>query len=239
MVPGLIFLLGLSHAGWGQTPGCPPGGSPGDWSKSATYLVAPSRDASCRDVTWRDIRVYSPDHSKALHIVEEKWWVEVGKKKIYVGKGPAHCGSLAEMAWAPDNMTFYITEGVGGLGPFDTRVYRTDDTRIEQFGDINLPVRRLFDPKHGCPGRDENGRPILYTSDVAGFKWFAQGNQLLVVAEAAPDNTCANASNVEGYLVALPQVQILEQFTFAELRRRWGNLFGEHLNGVYEFLKEK
>jgi hypothetical protein len=72
-----ILLFSIAYStGWGQGVDCPPGCSPGRWSKEAVDLSSVRSKAPFET---RDIRVLSPDKQKIAHIVKDRWWIEIGE----------------------------------------------------------------------------------------------------------------------------------------------------------------
>lgn len=234
-----VLLMVGSCAASGQRSGCAPGGGPGRWAKTATDLdVSSSNDPGCQDEESRDIRVYSPDRSKLVHVVGDQWWVETGKRRISLDSKARFIGYPAELGWAPDNRTFFITQSSGSFGQFFARIYRIQENEIEVFADIGETVLRHFDRQYACVVTD-NGKRKLYGSNIAAFRWMDRGNQLLLVAEVPPDNICEHASYFAGYLVSIPEGRIIERYTPQELAHRWISFFGIRLKGDYDTVIEK
>jgi hypothetical protein len=215
-----LLALGWLPA-WGQTSGCPSKGRLGQWAVTA-----------CTGVDTRDLRVYSPDRSKAVHVVRYRWWVELGGRRTSLSKKASYVTYPAELAWAPDNQTFYVTQSESEFGGFHTDIYRVNNDEIEQLPDLYQIVGREFDRQHECTVFHSNSKKtVRYKSSIAGFKWTSGGNQLVVVVEVPQDNICKNAGYFQGYLISIPDERVIERYSSRELARRWKDLLGERLKG--------
>jgi len=233
-----LFVL-VCFCAWGQwspQAGCPPGGEPGRWSKMATDLVA-STDFRCADERMRDLRVYSPDHRSAVHIVGDRWSVEIGKEKLSLEAKASHVGYPADLEWAPDDATFYITQVEERSGAFYTEIYRVQEEQIDQVLGATKAAYEDFDHEYGCIV-DESGKPKRYGSNVAGFKWIDGSGQLLLILEVPPSNICRHPGYYQGYLVSILNRKIVARYSPQELKRSWEQILGERLNYDYSLITE-
>lgn len=229
----VIVLLSLAPSvAWGQGSVCPSWGEPGQWSVAATDLSSPSKDLFCTNENLRDIRVYSPDHKMALHIVGDHWWVEIGKQQILLQRTRARVSYPSEVAWAPDGKAFYITHSDGSIAGFLTEIYRVADNQVEQMPDINRAVQHDFDRRHKCVV-SQNGRDIVGHANIAALGWADGSSQILVVAEAPPNNFCNQSSYFEGFLLSLPGGEILKRYTPQALVHGWSKMLGDRLTGDF------
>ena len=105
----LLILVQASLLGARETT-CPPGCHPGRWSTEAIDLSTQKVKAPYGD---RDIRVYSPDHQKSFRVVNDRWWVEVGGKRLSQQGESSALYYPAEVAWAPDSRAFVFTLSLG------------------------------------------------------------------------------------------------------------------------------
>jgi hypothetical protein len=235
----MVLLVLAPFSAWGQwspQSGCPPGGGPGRWNNTATDLIT-SSDFRCEDEQMRDLRVYSPDHRSSVHIVGDQWSVRVGKLTLSLKANESYVGYPAELGWAPDNKTFYITQIEGGLRTYRTEIYRVQESGIERLPGVAQNVHSDFDAKYGCV-ENVDGRPNRWPSNIAGFKWIDGSGQLVLIAAVPSAGICERSSYFEGYLVSIPDGKILARYTPKELKRRWGRSFGEALNYEYDAITE-
>jgi hypothetical protein len=216
----LFALLQLipHFAASGQGIECPPGCGPGRWANEA---VALSLVRSKAPYETRDIRVASPDHLKAAHIVKDKWWVEVGGAEISPGPRASSIFYPAELAWAPDSRALYITEGSGYSTGYRVRIYRLESGSRRYVKGVNSTIHRDFERRHKC---SEGQLP-----NVAGMHWMGDSQRLLIVAEVPPIGICPDMEYFGGYLVSIPTGQIVERYDPQELEDRWKDALGYRL----------
>jgi hypothetical protein len=174
----------------------------------------------------------------ALHIVGDHWWVEIGKQQILLQRTSARVSYPAEVAWAPDGKAFYITQSDGSIAGFLTKIYRVEDSQVEQMPDINRTVQQDFDRRHKCVV-SQNGRVIADDANIAALGWAYGSSQILVVAEAPPNNFCNQSSYFEGFLLSLPSGEILERYTPQALVHGWSKMLGDRLTGDFKAISER
>ena len=225
----LILSLLIANAVNGQAMECPPGCSPGRWSKDAVDLSTERQKAPYES---RDILIFAPDHQKRAHILKDHWWIEDGAKRIAVKD------SLllypAEFAWAPDSRAFFITAGTGYTTGYEVRLYRIVGGEIISIGELSKTVRLDFERRHRCfeygIGNDPN---------IAGIKWLNGSERILVVAEVPPLGICKEADYFGGYEISTSSDEILRRLSPQELVAGWGQVMGERLKGDFELLSAR
>ena len=212
---------------WAWSLYCPPQGKPGIWSREATYLCS----RATRDGFARDIRVYSPDRSKAVHVVNDSWFVEIGNTTLRPDAVESHVSYYpAELLWAPDSQAFYITQSdaTSEINGFHTELYRVDGQSIRHVQNIWTAVNDRFAKLHNCVHEHPN---------TAGLKWVEGMSRIVVVEEIPSDSVCAPREYFSGYLVSTADSQVIQEYSPEELFRRWGRVFGGRLRGDYRDLR--
>jgi hypothetical protein len=174
----LVLIVGQSAAR-DQVTQCPPGCGPGRWSLEAVDLSSESGKAPYES---RDIRIASPDQQKTVRIVKDRWWVEIGGRKISPNSKTESLLYPAELAWAPDSRALYITQSVGYSTGYHTEVYRLKEDDLHLVTGVNETIQRDFERQHKC---DYGQLP-----NVAGLKWLGDSEQLVRVAEVPPVGIC-------------------------------------------------
>jgi len=144
---------------------------------------------------------------------------------------PTYLGYPAELAWAPDNLAFYITQSEGSETGYGTAVYQLGNGRISPEPGFSEVVKH-FELRHRCAfqyrGRDAGNKP-----NIAGLKWSETSSQLVVVAEVPPIGVCGQMGYFSGYLVEVSTGKILELYSPQQLMDRWRDALGERLNRDY------
>lgn len=191
----LILLSRCSVVARGKPGDCTAKPFPPRWSADATYLCS----WATKQGFARDIRVYSPDRKKSVHVIDEHWFVEIGVKKLSLAATKSYVSDYpAELAWSPDSRAFYITQsdGTSELQGFHTEIYLVDERSVQQLPDLDRIVHRRFDRRHKCvlyfageSGRSDDRFEDDY-ANVAGFKWVDGSSRLILVAEVPPDQAC-------------------------------------------------
>jgi hypothetical protein len=212
----LISCLALAQ---GKASECTPTAFPPRWSAEATYLCS----WSTKQGFARDIKVYSPDRTKTVHVINQRWFVEVGGKELGLDPKESYVSDYpAELAWSPDSTAFYITQsdGTSEIQGFHTEIYRVTERGVRQLPNLNLMVHRQFDHRHKCVlyFAGDNGKPDdRYEDDysnVAGLKWLDGSSQLILVAEIAPDQACGeHRGYFGGYLLSTVDGRILRRYS--------------------------
>lgn len=218
----LVFLIpNLAQATY-----CPPQGKSGAWSKEATYLCS---RATKKGFT-RDIRVYSPDRGKAVHVVNDHWFVEIGKSTLRLSPEQSYVSDYpAELSWSPDSSAFYITQSdaTSEINGFHTELYKVNEQTLRRMHDIWSVVNDHFGKSHECADEDPN---------VAGLTWVGGSSQIVVIAEIPSDSVCAPREYFAGYLISAADSQVIHEYTPQELFLRWGGVFWGRLRGDYREL---
>ena len=156
-----LITLVLLIPSLAQATYCPPQGKPGAWSKQATYLCS----RAVKQGFARDIRVYSPDRSKAVHVVNGHCFVEVGKTTLRLSSEESYVSDYpAELSWSPDSSAFYITQSdaTSEINGFHTELYRVNEQTVRRMQDIWSMANDRFGKRHECVNEDPN---------VAGLEW--------------------------------------------------------------------
>jgi hypothetical protein len=128
----------------------------------------------------RDIRVYSPDHRKAVHVVNDHWFVEIGKSTLRLSPEESYVSDYpAELSWAPDSAAFYITQSdaTSEINGFHTELYQVNEQTLRRMEDIWSVVNDHFAKHHECADEDPN---------VAGLTWLGGSIQIIVMPRYLP-----------------------------------------------------
>lgn len=228
-----LLLSSLSPIALGQAVECPPGCSPGRWSARAIDLSSERTKAPERA---RNISIYSSDRHKIIRVVKEQWWVEDGARRLEPGQhGQSQVLYPAEIAWAPDNNTFFLTQSIGYTTGYYTEVYRIKDTRVERLGNVNPTVMRAFAIHHDCKYFDK-GVNIGSKPNIAGLNWMQDSDRLLMVAEVPPISICQQMGYFGGYMVSISSGKILERYSPQQLIDHWEKVLGDRLKSDFAHL---
>lgn len=228
LVLGFFFGLFLApRPARSQTVECPPGCSPGRWSSEAIDLSV-ARVKAPEEA--RDIRIASPDRSKSIRVVNERWWVESSGHKIFAQSSAATIFYPTEVAWSPDSSAFYITDSVGYTTGYHIAVYRIAGTRLREIKDIHRKVQRDFAKRHGCE--------LGHLPNVAGLHWEDAGH-LLVVGDEPNVGVCDEMNYFGGYMISLPDGKILARYSPQMLENQWKRALGYWLDEAFLDLPEK
>ena len=191
------------------------GAEPGVWSSEATSI----RSYIDRE---RKLEISSPDKRKIV-IVDGVRIAVMSNRKPLLETEDTGVGALAELAWAPDSLSFFVTESDGGIvGRWDTWVYLVENNQVRRVH-ITEDVAKRFKRHYQC---DEPEEP-----NVAGGKWMHGSQQLLLIAEVPSHSSCPEMGKVEGYIVAVPSGKILEEMDKKKLMMNWGKYLGQRLQG--------
>jgi hypothetical protein len=223
----LLLLLTVSLVSAQETR-CPPGCSPGRWSTDAIDLSSRRVKEPYED---RDIRIYSPDHQKSFHVVNDHWWIEVGVKRFSLSQKDSDLLYPAEMAWAPDSRAFFITDSVGYSTGYRADVYQVTQDKLLAITKLSSIIQMDFDRHHRC-----FDGPVGNAPNVAGFKWLGGSDHLLFIAEVPPIGICKEAEYFGGYEIALASQQIVQRLSPQQLGDRWGEVLGERLKSNLGYL---
>jgi hypothetical protein len=227
-----LLLMSIGLVTPAQITLCPPGCNPGRWSTEATDL---SSDSSKAPYNSRNIQVYAPDHHKSVHVVKENWWVEAEGTRMSSSTEASEILYPAEVAWAPDSQSFFITQSVGYSAGYHTDIYRIMENKLVPV-EVNRIVEREFDRRHKCfdRGTKEGNDP-----NIAGFKWLGGSDRLLIVAEVPPIGVCKDLEYFGGYEVSLNSQRIVQRFSPQQLADRWGEVLGERLKSNLGYLSRE
>jgi len=135
---------------------------------------------------------------------------------------------LAELDWASDGNTFFVTQSdAGPLGTWSVMSYTFDADRVVEVDVSELAVRQFVNRK-ACPG----ARSVI--PNAIGITW-VNGSKDVALAVRVPFDvhTCADNS-IAGYRVNAASGTIEEEFTLAELQRKWGRLLGRGFHDLRE-----
>lgn len=229
------FVLGLGYLAVRSSAQdiCPPRDAPGQWSAEATDLSS-KNDKAPEEI--RDLRICSPDHKKAVRIVKNRWWVEIGEKRISLGQQQSTVTYPAELAWSPDSTSFFITQSWGYSTGYWTEVYKMENGKIRRLPDINRMIRREFERRHPCIS-DLSDAKDGDAPNVAALTWMGSSDQLLMIAELPPVGLCGkHMEYFGGYSVSISRRDITERFSPQELDDRWSNVLGERLRSNLHYL---
>lgn len=164
-------------------------------------------------------------------MVNDRWWVEVGEKRISPPKQLSELLYPAEIAWAPDSNAFFITSSLGYSTGFRTDVYQVTEDKVVAIPKLASIIQRDFDRHHRCSEQGMGNSP-----NVAGFKWLDGSQRLLIIAEVPPVGICKEEEYFGGYEIALPSPQIVQRFSPKQLSDTWTQVLGDRLKSNLEFL---
>ncbi len=227
----LLFLAAMPGWASGVRVVCPPDDH-GQWSKEAMFLCPQYKGGDYI----RDMRVQSPDGEAVVRVGYENWWLEMGGRKMALpskesrlATDDSRVAENAELAWAPDGKTFYLTqsENRAGVQGFYTGVYRVAERNIASIN-VNEVIQREFDRHHRCTAYDARGKRYSEESDIGAVKWVDGSDLLLMVAETTFDSQC-DRGYFAGYLVSLSQRKVIRRYTARKLMTQWGDVVGDRL----------
>jgi hypothetical protein len=135
---------------------------------------------------------------------------------------------LAELDWASDGNAFFVTQSdAGPLGMWYVKSYFFDTDRVLEV-DVSALAARQFVKSNAC----RDARSVI--PNAIGITW-VNGSKDVVLAVRVPFDvhTCADNS-IAGYRVNARSGAVEEEFTFAELQRKWGRLLGRGFRDVGE-----
>jgi hypothetical protein len=234
-----IITVVLTISSSAHATDCPPEGKLGIWSTNATYLCSHATEkAPPRDLA-RDIRVYSPDRQKAIHVVNQRWFVEIGGRTLALDPGKDYVSYYpAELSWAPDSTAFYITQSnaTSEIDGFHTEAYRLREGSIEPLPNIDATVHEQFDRHHECIRYFQGKKYNENHSNVAGLAWVDGSGGILLIAEVVPDSDCSPRGYFGGYLLSTADGRILHEYSPRELVERWSTVLGGRLKDDYKDL---
>jgi hypothetical protein len=186
----------------------------------------------------RDLLIYSADRSFEVHVVKDRWWVIVGRKRLALVARQSNVGCPAELSWSPDNKAIYITQSDGSIGGFHTDIYVVSGDSLNAAPDITQEALRDFNRKRKCVQRVK-GKLLEEDRNIAGVKWAKGSSRLLVAVEIRPDSLCAQRGYFAGYLVAVPGGEILARYSPIQLLRVAAGELGPRLKGDFADLSRE
>ncbi|MBX7198746.1 MAG: hypothetical protein K1X51_05170 [Rhodospirillaceae bacterium] len=208
----LIFATGVVT---GPVRGEDAGAPTGIFSAAATSL-------SRAYVDHLTVIAPSPDGRSRLVIrAERQSYVLRVEGRIGSLKVPLAYGPNTEVLWSPDSMAFLITENDGGL---------MGSYLLTVVGQVNghLTVRhlsKLVATKFGHPVRCFEPE----SPNVVGLTWLGSSRELVAVAEIVPHSNCDSMGTFTAYSVDPWRSRVLNTFTQAEAKERFGSLMGPRL----------
>lgn len=213
---------------------CPDGCRPGQWSKSASGIASKSVKSVEQD---RDLRIYSRGGRMCVRVMNEKWWIESERRKLLPPSKFSSIEYPAELGWADDNKTLYITQSVGFSTGYRTTVYWVEHGHVRVALDPTRLIIKTFNLRHQCKylvdGADAGSDP-----NIAGLLWMNGGKELLIIAEVPPVGICKDMQYFGGFLVSVPSGQISERYSPQQLADRWGDVLGERLQSNLKYLSD-
>jgi hypothetical protein len=218
---------------------CPPEGKPGIWSANATYLCSHTTEKAPPQGLARDMRVYSPDHRKVIHVVNDRWFVEIGGSTLALGSGKDHVSYYpAELSWTTDSTAFCITQSdaTSEIDGFHTEAYRLSEGNIEPLPNIDETVHEQFDRRDDCIRYFQGKKYNENHPNVAGLAWVDGSAGILLVAEIVPDSDCSPRGYFGGYLLSTADGRILHEYSPQELVEHWSTVLGARLKDDYKDL---
>jgi hypothetical protein len=132
----------------------------------------------------------------------------------------------AELDWASDGNAFFVTQSdAGPLGTWSVKSYFFDTDRVLEISISALAVQQ-FVKSNAC----RDARSMI--PNAMGVTWVDGSKDVVLVVRVPFDvHTCAGNS-IAGYRVNARSGEVEEEFTFAELQRKWGRLLGRGFHDV-------
>jgi hypothetical protein len=192
---------------------------PGQWDANAVYLWPGPTDLADAPDGERLAIIRSPDQKVTLQVKDNRLIV-LGQDGAAMAK-PMDIEDLAEVSWAPDSKEFVVTQSDGGwVGSWTATVYAIDPGGLRKYAVSPLVAARFQTRKDGC---DE-------IPNIAAGGWLS-ADAILIVAEAPPHSSCSDMGTIRGYALSLQDEQIKHEYSYAELRSRFGNRLGPRVVG--------
>lgn len=172
-----------------------------------------------------------------VRVMNEKWWIESERRKLLPPSKFSSIEYPAELGWADDNKTLYITQSVGFSTGYRTTVYWVEHGHVRVALDPTRLIIKTFNLRHQCKylvdGADAGSDP-----NIAGLLWMNGGKELLIIAEVPPVGICKDMQYFGGFLVSVPSGQISERYSPQQLADRWGDVLGERLQSNLKYLSD-
>jgi hypothetical protein len=194
------------------------------WSQGGSQLTGGLWATEAIDLSYtqeiRRIEMPSPDNGK-IAIVENEGLRVMSSGRLLAGTEHEGVYSLAELVWAPDSTAFFITLSDGGIvGTWETRVYLIEKEKVRRVN-VTQVVASRFQKQYKCLEPEE--------PNIAGIKWLDGARKLLLVAEVPPHSSCPEMGKVAGYIVAIPNGKIIQEFGKKKLKADWSQYLGPRL----------
>lgn len=199
--------------------------TPGEWSANAIYLGFGLGGLDGVG-EYRVARVPSPDLKKVILIADEKLQVNDVSGKPLSGSQVDFVPTLSEVLWSDDSSAFAITSSFGGfVGDWHVRVYMIQGNRLTKLNVTSLAEKDAV-RRYRCDPSEPNEPP-----EIGAVAWQEGVNRLLVVAQVPPHSSCPDMGTLFGYVVSVPNGNILRRLSEIQLRTEFGSLLGERLAG--------
>lgn len=199
--------------------------SPGEWSTKAVYLGygLGALDGGGEN---RVARVPSHDGSATLVISEGKLLVTDRFGKTLEGARGDEVSTLSEVLWSDDSTSIAITSSFGGfVGDWHVRVYRIKGNKVTQ-SNVTRQAERDAMRRYRCNPSEPNQTP-----ELGAVAWQDGARRLLIVAQVPPHSSCPEMGKLFGYVVSVPNGNILRRLSEMQLRTEYSSSLGERLAG--------
>jgi hypothetical protein len=164
----------------------------------------------------------SPNSRKTVYVGETHFLVRADGVWLPFPTKPWGVNGLAELLWAPDSSAFVVTESDGGwVGSWLVNVYRIDGDTVAKL-DVSQAVTDVFQKRYPCVEPE--------TPNVGAVAWLEGSKRLLLVAEVPPHSSCHEMGKLGGFVVEVPGGRIVQEYSEAELRDKWGKYLGIRLS---------
>jgi hypothetical protein len=198
LTAGFLAMCPELHAGDGQ------------WSRYATQVPA-----------GRAFSVPSPDRTKTIMIQGMELSVLDGRRPMDGGAG---IGILrpAEIGWAPDGKSFFVTSSDGGAaGTWEVSYFQLEYDRVT-YTVISDDAVDLFLKDYPCAS------PLL--PNVGLLKYVHGSSQVLLAVEAPLGSSCPDRDSLRGYIVEVPSGAVVSELDRARLLEEWPEALGSRFD---------
>jgi hypothetical protein len=184
----------------------------------------------------RHMSFYSPDRRKLIEVVGADVTLRIDGRSFQtdINNFTKHD---AELGWAPDSTKFFVTWTESGeLGPWHMQVYGVDGSGVREFPKVEEPARKDFEHRVRQlpidPDLDSPELKAFWDSDeycepyhVIGGRWLNGSHEILLSVLIRNTSDCKYMSDFNVYVVNAMTGQILQRFTAAEGRKRFGDKY--------------